>query len=238
MPPRTSAISPTRARRWRGMIVDEGVIVEIVRPGTGDPVAEGEVGEVVGDDAEPRLSADPLRHRRPFRRVAGGKPLRTHQHADQGLDGPCGPDHQDQGHVRAPRARWRNSSPRHAEVARARVVATRDGEMDVMTVQGRGRGARCGAVVGERGHGDEAARQWSRSSPPGACPTTARSIDDQRNYRLGAEARLSVNRRVSCYSTGGDEPLWRYAMRALIPLAIALCAAAGARAGYRAVDRE
>lgn len=30
-----------------GMIVDEGVLVEIVRPGTGDPVAEGEVGEVV-----------------------------------------------------------------------------------------------------------------------------------------------------------------------------------------------
>jgi phenylacetate-CoA ligase len=30
-----------------GMIVDEGVIVEIVTPGTGDPVAEGEVGEVV-----------------------------------------------------------------------------------------------------------------------------------------------------------------------------------------------
>lgn len=30
-----------------GMIVDEGVIVEIVRPGTNDPVAEGEVGEVV-----------------------------------------------------------------------------------------------------------------------------------------------------------------------------------------------
>src|SRR5581483_2756927 len=30
-----------------GMIVDEGAIVEIVRPGTGDPVAAGEVGEVV-----------------------------------------------------------------------------------------------------------------------------------------------------------------------------------------------
>jgi phenylacetate-CoA ligase len=30
-----------------GLIVDEGVIVEIVRPGTGDPVPEGEVGEVV-----------------------------------------------------------------------------------------------------------------------------------------------------------------------------------------------
>ena len=30
-----------------GMVVDEGVIVEIVRPGTGDPVPDGEVGEVV-----------------------------------------------------------------------------------------------------------------------------------------------------------------------------------------------
>ena len=30
-----------------GMIVNEAMIVEIVRPGTGDPVADGEVGEVV-----------------------------------------------------------------------------------------------------------------------------------------------------------------------------------------------
>ena len=30
-----------------GLVLDEGVIVEIVRPGTGDPVGEGEVGEIV-----------------------------------------------------------------------------------------------------------------------------------------------------------------------------------------------
>ncbi len=30
-----------------GLVVDEGALVEIVRPGTGDPVAPGEVGEVV-----------------------------------------------------------------------------------------------------------------------------------------------------------------------------------------------
>ena len=30
-----------------GLVLDEGVIVEIARPGTGDPVAEGEVGELV-----------------------------------------------------------------------------------------------------------------------------------------------------------------------------------------------
>ncbi|MEO8487326.1 MAG: AMP-binding protein [Betaproteobacteria bacterium] len=35
----------THARE--GLVVDEGVLVEIVRPGTGDPVGEGEVGEVV-----------------------------------------------------------------------------------------------------------------------------------------------------------------------------------------------
>jgi phenylacetate-CoA ligase len=35
----------TSARQ--GLVLDEGVIVEIVRPGTGDPVPEGEVGEVV-----------------------------------------------------------------------------------------------------------------------------------------------------------------------------------------------
>ena len=35
--------SPARS----GLVIDEGVLVEIVRPGTGDPVADGEVGEVV-----------------------------------------------------------------------------------------------------------------------------------------------------------------------------------------------
>ena len=35
----------TQARE--GLVLDEGVIVEIVRPGTGDPVSDGEVGEVV-----------------------------------------------------------------------------------------------------------------------------------------------------------------------------------------------
>ena len=35
----------TQARQ--GLVVDEGILLEIVRPGTGDPVAEGEVGEVV-----------------------------------------------------------------------------------------------------------------------------------------------------------------------------------------------
>jgi phenylacetate-CoA ligase len=36
-----------------GLIIDEGVYLEIVRPGTGDPVSEGEVGEVVVTSLNP-----------------------------------------------------------------------------------------------------------------------------------------------------------------------------------------
>ena len=37
----------------QGLVVDEDVLVEIVRPGTGDPVASGEVGEVVVTTFDP-----------------------------------------------------------------------------------------------------------------------------------------------------------------------------------------
>ncbi len=36
-----------------GLVIDEGVIVEIVRPGTGDPVPDGEVGELVVTSLNP-----------------------------------------------------------------------------------------------------------------------------------------------------------------------------------------
>ena len=41
--------TPARA----GLVLDEGVIVEIVRPGTGDPVPDGEVGELVVTSLSP-----------------------------------------------------------------------------------------------------------------------------------------------------------------------------------------
>lgn len=37
----------------QGLVVDEGIYLEIVRPGTGDPVATGEVGEVVVTNLNP-----------------------------------------------------------------------------------------------------------------------------------------------------------------------------------------
>ena len=87
-----------------GMIVDEGVILEIVRPGTGDPAAGGRGRRGGRHHLQPRLSDDPLRHRRSLGRAAGHQPVRAHQHAHQGLARPRRPDHQGQGHVRASRA--------------------------------------------------------------------------------------------------------------------------------------
>jgi phenylacetate-CoA ligase len=49
-----------------GLVLDEGVILELVRPGTDDPVPVGEVGEVVITSAEPGLPLGPLWHRRPL----------------------------------------------------------------------------------------------------------------------------------------------------------------------------
>ncbi len=93
-----------------GMIVNETLLLEIVRPGTGDPVAEGEVGEVVVTSFNPDY---------PMIRLATGDlsavhdgtlAVRAQQHAHQGLDGPRRSDHQGEGHVRASRRRSRRSA--------------------------------------------------------------------------------------------------------------------------------
>ncbi len=85
-----------------GMIVDEGVIVEIVIPGTGNPVAPGEVGEVVVTSLNRDYPFDPIRNRRFIGGHGGYVALWPHQYSDQRLDGPRGSNNQDQGHVCAP----------------------------------------------------------------------------------------------------------------------------------------
>lgn len=41
------------SKAQEGLIIDEGIYLEIVRPGTGDPVADGEVGEIVVTSLNP-----------------------------------------------------------------------------------------------------------------------------------------------------------------------------------------
>ncbi len=117
-----------------GMIVDEGVVVEIVRPGTGDPVPEGEVGEVVVTTLNPdypliRFATGDLSAVLPGRSPCGRTNLRI-----KGWMGRADQTTKIKGMFVRPE-QVAELVARHRDVARARVVATRDGEMDVMTVQ-------------------------------------------------------------------------------------------------------
>ncbi len=85
-----------------GMVLNENLIVEIVRPGTGNPVAEGEVGEIVVTNLDPH---------HPQIRLAVGDLTALMPGASAWLDGPRRPDGEDQGHVRAARADRRDRAP-------------------------------------------------------------------------------------------------------------------------------
>lgn len=117
-----------------GMIVDEGVLVEIVTPGTGDPVPAGEVGEVLvtslnrdypllrfatGDLSAVLLGASPCG--RSNTRIKGWMGRADQATKIKGM------------FVRPEQVAALVSQ--HNEISRARVVAHRDGEIDMMTVQ-------------------------------------------------------------------------------------------------------
>ncbi|MHA6324612.1 phenylacetate--CoA ligase family protein [Roseivivax sp. CAU 1753] len=117
-----------------GMIVDEGVIVEIVTPGTGDPVPDGEVGEVVVTTLNPdypliRFATGDLSAVLPGESPCGRTNMRI-----KGWMGRADQTTKIKGMFVRPE-QVAELVARHAEVARARVLVDRDGEMDVMTVR-------------------------------------------------------------------------------------------------------
>ena len=117
-----------------GLIVDEGVIVEIVTPGTGDPVPEGEVGEVVVTTLNPdypliRFATGDLSAVMPGTSPCGRTNMRI-----KGWMGRADQTTKIKGMFVRPE-QVAALVAKHEEIARARVVASRDGEMDVMTVK-------------------------------------------------------------------------------------------------------
>ena len=117
-----------------GMIVDERVIVEIVRPGTGDPVPAGEVGEVVvtsfnADYPLIRFATGDLSAVMPGESPCGRTNMRI-----RGWMGRADQTTKIKGMFVRPE-QVAALVARHPEIARARVVADRADDMDVMTVQ-------------------------------------------------------------------------------------------------------
>ncbi|MGC9371046.1 MAG: phenylacetate--CoA ligase family protein [Paracoccaceae bacterium] len=163
-----------------GMIVDEGVIVEIVTPGTGDPVAPGEVGEVVVTTLNPdyplvRFATGDLSAVMPGVSPCGRTNMRI-----KGWMGRADQTAKIKGMFVRPE-QVADFVARHDEVLKARVVATREGEMDVMTVQVESPAddpAAYAASVAEllklKGRVEIVA--------PGSLPKDGKVIDDQRIY--------------------------------------------------------
>jgi phenylacetate-CoA ligase len=166
-----------------GMIVDEGVIVEIVRPGTGDPLPEGEVGEVVVTNfnaAYPmiRLATGDLSAILPGPSPCGRSNLRI-----KGWMGRADQTTKIKGLFVHPE-QVAAVLGRHAEIAKARLVVGREGESDVMTLQ-------CEAANGDDGLSARIADSLQAICklkgrvalvPPGALPNDGKVIDDTRSY--------------------------------------------------------
>ena len=117
-----------------GMIVDEGVIVEIVTPGTGSPVGAGEVGEVVvttlnRDYPLIRFATGDL-----SAVMAGQSPCGRTNMRIKGWMGRADQTTKIKGMFVRPE-QVADLVAKHDEIDRARVIAIRDGEMDGMVVQ-------------------------------------------------------------------------------------------------------
>ncbi len=163
-----------------GMIVDEGVIVEIVRPGTGDPVKTGEVGEVVVTALNPdypliRFATGDLSAVLPGQSPCGRTNMRI-----KGWMGRADQTCKIKGMFVRPE-QVAELVARHPEISRARVIASREGEADVMSVQ-----LECES-------GDLAAYEASVVAvlklkgrvelvSPGGLPNDGLVIDDRRSY--------------------------------------------------------
>jgi phenylacetate-CoA ligase len=116
-----------------GLVVNEDIIVEIVRPGTGDPVPDGEVGEIVVTTLDPH---------HPFIRLALGDLTaimagvsscgRTNRRI-KGWMGRADQATKVKGMFVRPE-QVAEIGRRHPELGRLRLIVTREGETDMMTL--------------------------------------------------------------------------------------------------------
>ena len=163
-----------------GMVVDEGVIVEIVRPGTGDPVPDGEVGEVVVTTLNPdyplvRFATGDLSAVLPGTSPCGRTNMRI-----RGWMGRADQTTKIKGMFVRPE-QVAALVARHPEIARARVIADRDGDMDVMTVQLESSAGSAEAYLASVADTLKLKGQV-QIVPPGSLPNDGKVIEDRRAY--------------------------------------------------------
>ena len=170
--------SPAR----EGLIVDEGILLEIVRPGTGDPVSEGEVGEVVVTTLTPdypliRFATGDLSAILAGRSPCGRTNLRI-----KGWMGRADQTTKVKGMFVHPTQVAEAVRP-HREVLRARLVVSQENQIDVMTLHAEvaaGTGPAVAERLGEALHTVTKLRGKVVLHAPGSLPNDGKVIEDTR----------------------------------------------------------
>ena len=163
-----------------GLVVDEGVFVEIVTPGTGNPVPEGEIGEVLvttlnEDYPLIRFATGDLSAVLPGTSSCGRTNMRM-----VGWKGRADQTTKIKGMFVRPE-QVAEIVERHAEVMKARIVVTRSNEADVFTMK-------LETEAGEAGRYESTVQEILKlrgrieTCAPGTLPNDGKVIDDQRSY--------------------------------------------------------
>lgn len=166
-----------------GLIVNEDILVEIVRPGTGDPVADGEVGEVVITSFDPhhpwiRLALGDLSAILP-----GVSPCGRTNSRIKGWMGRADQTAKVKGMFVRPE-QVAEVARRHAELVRVRLVVTRAGETDAMTLKAESRVTDAGLeqAIGESLRAVMKLGGTVELLAPGSLPNDGKVIEDARTY--------------------------------------------------------
>ena len=162
------------------MVVDEGVIVEIVTPGTGDPVTEGEIGEVLVTSLNPdypliRFATGDLSAVAPGKSDCGRTNMRI-----VGWRGRADQTTKIKGMFVRPE-QVADLVGRSSEIKKARVNVTRSDNNDIMTVlleiegeMNRDYSSMVKEILKLKGEVEVVA--------PGSLPNDGKVIDDQRKF--------------------------------------------------------
>jgi phenylacetate-CoA ligase len=174
-------IDGARERAPLGLIVNENIILEIVRPGTGDPVAEGEVGEVVVTTFNPdypmiRLATGDLSAVLPGVSPCGRTNMRI-----KGWMGRADQTAKVKGMFVRPE-QVADLARRHPELARVRLVVSRAGEQDAMTLMAECAAPAAGldAAIAETLQSVTKVRGAVTLVAPGSLPNDGKVIADER----------------------------------------------------------
>jgi phenylacetate-CoA ligase len=163
-----------------GMVLDEGIIVELVRPGTGEPIAPGEVGEVVVTTLTPEYPLIRFATGDLSAILPGPSPCGRTNDRVRGWLGRADQTAKVRGMFVHP-VQIAEIARRHKSIIRARLVIERPASADQMTLLVEmGEAAETAAVIAETVQAVTKLRGTVTPVPEGSLPNDGKVIEDRR----------------------------------------------------------